>query len=252
MRLRNNSTRILMTVLMALMSSWAAAQTKMEDDGELRSFEITVTNITPSVTKEHGQPFSPSLFVTHDGSATPLFKVGQRASFGLQRMAEEGNAGPALSAVIVPMLGKSYGHAVTQISVLPGQSRTTYVTTSQRFPMLSVVWMLVRTNDGFSGLDGIDLWNMKEKESKTIELASYDAGTERNNERSPYLVAKEGSERDPEHAAIAPHRGIKGLADAPPTWKFNPASVARVTITRVKLDKEVVRLRNGGMVASRD
>jgi len=61
--------------------------------------------------------------------------------------------------------------------------------------MLSGFWMLVRTNDGFTGLDGIDLWSMKEKESKMFKPATYDAGTEHNNKRSPYLVAKEGSQR---------------------------------------------------------
>jgi hypothetical protein len=233
-------------------STVAMSETRIEDEKELRSFEVMVTNLTPSDSMEHGQPFSPSLLVTHNSSAKPLFKIGQRASFGLQRLAEEGNSGPTLSAEIVPMLGKSYGHATTQISILPGQSRSTYITTSAQFPLLSGFWMLVRTNDGFTGLDSINLWNLKEKEKIALEIDGYDAGTERNNERSPFLVAKEGSQRDPETAVVSPHSGIKGTADAPPTWKFMPKAVARVTITRVKLDKDLMMIRNGGMIVSKN
>jgi hypothetical protein len=227
----------------------AMALPMLAQGGETRSFEITVMNLTPSDTMESGQPFSPQLFVTHNQSAEPLFKVGQAASFGLQRMAEEGNSGPVLSAVIVPMLGKSYGHATTQISILPGQSRSTYITTTSAFPMLSAFWMLVRTNDGFTGLDAIDLWNINDE--KTIELGAYDAGTERNNEKAPFLVAKMGSNRDPENGVVRMHPGLKGGSDAPASWKFDPNLVARITIKRVRLDKNMQMMMNGGMIKNR-
>ena len=253
MKLQIKSIQLLVTVFMLAMSATTFAQDRMKmDDEDYRSFEVTVTNLTSSETMEHGQPFSPSLFVTHIAGATPLFKVGQKASFGLARMAEEGNAGPTLSEVIVPMLGKSYGHAAQQISIFPGQSRTTYITTNSQFPMLSAAWMLVRTNDGFAGLDAVNLWNMKDKEPMTMELQAWDAGSERNNERRQFLVAKMGTDRDLENGVVAAHQGIKGNADAPATWKFFPNAVARVTITKVKLDKDVVMKRkatmNGGMM----
>jgi hypothetical protein len=57
--------------------------------------------------------------MTHNSSAPPLFKEGEKASFGLMRIAEEGDAGPLLSAIVVKQIGGAFGTAVTAISTLP-------------------------------------------------------------------------------------------------------------------------------------
>ena len=42
-----------------------------------------------------------------------------------------------------------------------------------------------------------------------------------------------GNMRDPENGVITLHTGIRGDADAPIAWNFDPSLVARVTITPV-------------------
>ena len=219
-------------VLVSLWAGGASAQHTGSDDmgrsvsGHGKHIRITYENLTA------GQIFSPSAFVSHNGNAPKLFELGKPASFGLMRVAEEGNAGPMLSAAVVQDLGGAYGSAITGVSVPPGMSRTVELEVDRDHPMISGAWMLVMTNDGFTGVSGVDAYDLSQP--RTMDLYAYDAGTERNNERAPYLVAMQGTERDPEHGVVTRHTGIRGDADAPGTWKFDPGRpVARITFTPV-------------------
>ena len=149
----------------------------MADGASPRTVRISYENLTS------GQVFSPAVFMTHDRSAPPLFKEGMEASFGLMRIAEEGNAGPLLSAVVVPGITGPFGTAVTSIFTLPGQIRTVDVEVTREHPMLSGAWMLVMTNDGFTGVDAVPVYDLTQP--VTMDLMAYEAGTERNNERKP-------------------------------------------------------------------
>lgn len=205
----------------------AQAQDMMPRSGTMpagaRMVTITYENLTT------GQVFSPAVFMTHNMEAPPLFKEGMEASFGLMRIAEEGNAGPLLSAVVVPGITGPFGAAVTSISTLPGQTRTVDVQVTPEHPMLSGAWMLVMTNDGFTGVNGVDAYAMTAP--MTMDLMAYEAGTERNNERAPYLVAKMGTDRDPEGGVVQRHAGVRGDADLTPDRRFDPdRPVARITI----------------------
>jgi hypothetical protein len=185
---------------------------------------ISYENLTPS------QVFSPSVFMTHNASAPPLFKEGQKASFGLMRIAEEGNAGPLLSAEVVKKIGGPFGTAVTAISTLPGQSRSIEIEVTANHPMLSGAFMLVMTNDGFSGINAVNVFELNAPH--VMELMAYDAGTEKNNETKDHLIAMMGTGRDPENGMVARHKGIRGDADAPAEWKFDATKpVAKLTIT---------------------
>jgi hypothetical protein len=93
-----------------------------------KRIRITYENLTT------GQTFSPSVFVTHNASAPPLFKDGEKASFGLMRIAEEGNAGPFLSAEVVKKIGGPFGTAVQAISVAPGSKRSVDIEVTQSHP----------------------------------------------------------------------------------------------------------------------
>lgn len=208
----------------------ALAQNAPMMDGAPRKVRISYENLTS------GQVFSPAVFMTHDASAPPLFKEGMEASFGLMRIAEEGNAGPLLSAVVVPGITGPFGTAVTSISTLPGQTRTVDVEVTAQHPMLSGAWMLVMTNDGFTGVSGVDAYGMTGP--MTMELMAYEAGTERNNEREPYLVSMMGTDRDPEGGVVQKHAGLRGDADLTPERRFDPARpVARITIAPVMTDQ---------------
>ena len=168
-------------------------------------WEVTVTNMTK------GQPFSPPLWATHDSSAD-MWSVGEQASNGLAFIAEDANNTPLFG-----LLNSDKDHVYkARIAlpppeppmpppILPGMSRTFTVESSGDKNRLSIVWMLVRTNDAFSGLDGVEL-----KEG-TTEVGAYDAGTEMNNERAAFIpgppFARMGV-RDPDAQLIAPHKGI--------------------------------------------
>jgi hypothetical protein len=187
---------------------------------------ITYENMTT------GQVFSPSVFMTHNASAPALFTQGEKASVGLRHIAETGNAGPLLSTAVVKKIGGVFGTAVMGISTLPGQKRTVDIEVTREHPMVSGAWMLVMTNDGFSGISAVNAYEMRE--AKTVDLMGYDAGTEKNNEKKNYLVALMGERRDPENGRVAMHKGIRGDGDAPADWKWDTTKpVARITITPI-------------------
>lgn len=185
---------------------------------------ITYENMTT------GQGFSPPAFMAHNVSAPPLFKMGEKASFGLMRLAEEGNPAPLLDEA-GKMMGQSIGMAATGLPTPPGRkSHEIDVMVTRDHPMISGAWMLGMTNDGFTGISGVNAYEMKEPMS--MELMAMEAGTEKNNEKKDYLIAMMGTERDPEGSVVQKHAGIRGDADAPASWKFDPAKpVARITIT---------------------
>ena len=93
--------------------------------------------------------------------------------------------------------------------------------------------MLGNTNDGFSGVSGIDAYKLSAP--MTVEVRGYDAGSEKNNEKKGYLGALGGgNDRDPENGVITYHTGIRGDADAPKDWNWDVTQpVARVTFTPV-------------------
>lgn len=197
---------------------------------EFLTFDITLTNLTgPGPT--FGQQLSPPIFVTHNDRYT-MWRLGEPASFGMQRLAEEGNTGPLQVAFTLPFVGDSVGTIGLIPALLQGQTRSLTLTTDSAFPLLSAATMLVRTNDGFTGVDSVNLLGITGP--TTFDLVGYDAGTENNNELAPFLIAApfDGPARDPTDGVISPHPGIRGDADAPAAWAFtNP--VARLTITPV-------------------
>jgi hypothetical protein len=205
----------------------AAAVAAPDDNGHAphgKRITLTYENITA------GQTFSPSVWFSHNASAPPLFMEGKPAAFGLMRIAEEGNAGPLLSAQIVKDIGGAYGAVTQGVSILPGKSRTVEIDVDAAHPLISGAFMLVMTNDGFTGLNGVNAFNLTRP--MTMDLYAYDAGTEKNNERGDYLIAMEGTGRDPENGVVRRHTGIRGDADAPGSWKFDPQRpVARITFT---------------------
>jgi hypothetical protein len=161
-----------------------------------------------------------------------LFALGQPASEQLWNVAEGGNIGPYSSAAAAALASGSLGSAGVAVHTPPGATRTLYISVDEAHPLLSGVWMLGMTNDGFGGLEAIDAWALTGP--TTIDIRGYDAGSERNNEARGFLGALgDGNMRDPEDGIVTVHTGIRGDADAPIAWNFDPNLVARVTITPV-------------------
>lgn len=113
-----------------------------------------------------------------------------------------------------------------------GATRSFTVETSGRFNRLSVVTMLVNTNDAFTGLDSLRLRG----HGSSHETMAYDAGSEKNNELKSHIPGPccgNPFVRDPEGALIAPHEGITGRGQLSPTLYDWDGAAARITIERV-------------------
>lgn len=194
------------------------------------TFLVTLENLTNPAANS-GQPFSPSVFATHDSSLA-FWDIGAPASFGLQQIAEEGNNAPFLGDLA--LAGSAVGTTHTLGGpTMPGQSITFSITTDASHPFLSSAWMLGRTNDGFSGMRSFDLTTVGNS-PVILSLFGLDAGTEVNNEQSAYIPALGGVFNDPENGVVDIHPGLRGSSDPtsniPDSWKWT-GPVARVTIT---------------------
>jgi pentapeptide MXKDX repeat protein len=189
-----------------------------------KTIMITIENVLT------GQPFSPSFFAAHAAGSAPLYKLGEKASDALVAVAEGGNIG-MFSVGAAKNEDMSVGDAVLAIHTLPGQTRTLYITVDEAHPLIDGVWMLGNTNDGFSGVSGIDAFALTAP--TTVEVLGYDAGSEINSEKKGFLGALGGgNDREPENGVITQHQGIRGDADAPKDWNWDVnAPVARVTFT---------------------
>jgi hypothetical protein len=103
--------------------------------------------------------------------------------------------------------------------------------------------MLICTNDGFTGLDGVALPGGFQP--ATYHSAGYDAGTEANDERSASIVdpcfvigpttgPADGNGRTATNGNITHHPGIQGGAGLDPDAHGWEDAVARITIQRVR------------------
>lgn len=170
--------RIIISTLVTLsvVAIYVAPVSAKHNDG--RTYKITITNLTA------GQPFTPPVLVTHS-SKTGIFTLGAEASAEIQAIAENGNPGPLLAALGVDAEVHDVvaGSAPLVPANNPGgtmfeSSATFMITTRGKADRLSFASMLICTNDGFTGLDGIKLSRKK----KTVFSVAYDARTETNTE----------------------------------------------------------------------
>ncbi|MEO6013561.1 MAG: pentapeptide MXKDX repeat protein [Devosia sp.] len=213
----------------AMMAGDAMMGDAMMMDGA-KLVKITIENVSKT------QPFSPSFFESRAADGAPLFKQGDKASDALAAVAEGGNIG-MFSVGAAKDMGATLGDAQLAIHTLPGQIRTINVWVDAKHPLIDGVWMLGNTNDGFSGVSGIDAFSLTT--ATTIEVLGYDAGSENNNEKKGFLGALGGgNERDLENGVITIHTGIRGDADAPKDWNWDVSKpVAKVTITPIDMGK---------------
>ncbi|TQV76775.1 hypothetical protein FLL45_02115 [Aliikangiella marina] len=131
---------------------------------------VTITNLT------QGIYFTPFVVAGHDDSAR-MFATGQPASSELQAVAEGGDISGFVSLL------NSVGAVVVENPagglLAPGSNASFTIDTGD-LNYLSMVSMLLPTNDGFAGLDS---WSIpSEPGVYTVNLNAYDAGTEANDE----------------------------------------------------------------------
>ena len=213
---------IVSTLLLGVMVAFSGCGTdadEMVNPETTYSYSVKVTNLTA------GQPMSPVLV-----SSASLFTVGEEASLGLEKLAEGGDNSVLLDANSVSGTGL----------LVPGASETMSLTVKSQ--KLNVATMLVKTNDGFAGVDSLDVSSLAVGESQTLYMSVYDAGTEANSETNTTVAAfgVEGfsATRDDVNV-VTVHSGIISKDDGLSTSalsaleKFNnPAAMVSVTRTK--------------------
>ncbi len=194
------------------------------------SYNVRITNLT------RGQVFTPILVSTHK-AGLKSFQPGQPAIPEVTAIAESGNTGPAIEALTSLIPGNLVKEVKDSGGVLPpGQSTTVTIMGSDDFSHITVLSMLIPTNDAFFAVNGMPLPD--DGDSVTYRSVAYDAGSEANDELCahipgpPDVCSGEGlSEADGE-GYVHVHAGIQGIGDLSSSnydWR-NP--VAEIVIQR--------------------
>jgi hypothetical protein len=135
-------------------------------------FNVRIINLT------NGIWYTPFLVAAHP-AGTSLFTPGQPASASLQAMAEGGD----ISGLVTDLQGMGATVAENPAGGLlpPAMSADVDLNTDGTSnDLLSVVAMLLPTNDAFVGLNSISI--PTEPGTYTFDVPAYDAGTEANDE----------------------------------------------------------------------
>lgn len=223
------ATRIAVLVVGAALLIGTAAAANADEGA--KSWKVTITNLTPPGPGAPGsQPLSPPLFVVHSNKAD-VWSVGDIASHGVAAVAEDAN-NAVLESALPQLPGVKTVFTGAGGPIPSGTSRSFMVETSGGFNRLSIVTMLVNTNDAFTGLDALQLRGRGE----TRHTMAYDAGSEKNNELAtsiPGPCCGNPFVRDPEGELIRRHDGILGVGDLSPALYDWADPVARISIERV-------------------
>ena len=194
---------------------------------KLKTYQVSITNLTA------GQAFTPQLVFTHRNSQ-PIFTLGEAASNELEQLAEGGDTAP-LSTLVA-----DYANDVTTNGVLlmPGETTDLTIKGKPGRGRITVVAMLLPTNDTFVALEGMKL---PRRGSVSYRVPAYDAGTEYNDQDCANipgpLCGGEGYSPevgDGDEGFVHIGNGFHDLGDdvlKPQLYDWNN-DVAKITITR--------------------
>lgn len=200
----------------------------LEDRGV--TYQVTIENIAPATGPGASQPLSPPVLATHL-PRYHIFRVGRLASDALRQIAEDAVDGPLMNVLEndARVLDVQKGAGV----ILPGHSMTIEIKAAPGFHRLSLVTMLVNTNDAFAALDGIRLPIFGEK---IVFARVYDAGTEANTELKDHIPGPccgSPHVRVPTTEPVRMHEGITGRGDLDPAVYNWNGPIAKITIKRM-------------------
>jgi len=135
-------------------------------------FNVEIVNLTNGIT------FTPFLIAAHP-EGNNFFSAGQPASANLQTMAEGGDIGGL--SMDMQAVGATIAENPAGGLLMPGMSTNADLNTDDTANVeLSVIAMLLPTNDAFAALNGVTIPTMPG--TYTFNLPAYDAGTEANDE----------------------------------------------------------------------
>ncbi|MEH6448288.1 MAG: spondin domain-containing protein [Oleispira sp.] len=160
----------------SLLSACGSSSNDNANETDTVSYDITVTNLTSN------QPLSP-LFAQLHSSEYSAWKIGSAASENLEILAEGGDNSALLNAQ------SSYVYsAVSGVGAIgPGVGGMLSIEADVNSEMssdlkLTLISMLVNTNDAFVGKTGMDLSSLAVGQTVKYTLPTYDSGTEANSE----------------------------------------------------------------------
>jgi len=133
--------------------------------------DVKITNLTSGIS------FTPLLVSAHD-SSSKLFMAGSAASTNLQAMAEGGD----ISGLVTDLTTAGANSIENPAGGLlaPGANTTTSLSTTAGNDYLSIVAMMLPTNDGFIAMNSVKI--PTEVGTYKYVLNAHDAGTEANSE----------------------------------------------------------------------
>ena len=157
------SKRVMAIVAGAIAVLLMAALGSATASAQEATYTVTIENLTD------GQPFTPPVLVVHSADMD-LFELGEAASNEIAQLAENGNGDPLVA------LANGAGATVVahDAPIMPGE-RATISIDAPAGMYLSAAFMLICTNDGFSGVDS---WILPASGSQTVDTNAYDAGSE--------------------------------------------------------------------------
>jgi hypothetical protein len=187
-------------------------------------YEITIENLIPGG-PDTGQPMTPPVGVVH-GPGYALFTPGMAASAGLELLAEDG-----VTDTLVDEADADPDVYDVETGGGPFFDMTSFMVAGDPGDLFSVVTMLARSNDLFTGLAGIALpADMTPLVIEPTEV--WDAGSEENTgmiEHIPfYGNAFVGPDEFGVVAAIGAYSVINDPDHGTLVWEFPPS--ARITV----------------------
>jgi hypothetical protein len=205
-------------------------ESHMWDKESTIEYEVTLENLTPATGDISSQPFSPPVLASHK-SGIRLFKRHHYASDELRQIAEDAVSGPLVEKL---RNSEEVFDVVEGTGVIFPEGSDSFMIKAKRgYNKLSLVCMLVNTNDAFAGISKARLPRHGEK---VYYLYAYDAGTEKNTELTDHIPGPccgNPLVRVPTHEKIQYHGGIMGIGDLDSEVYGWNKKVAKLTIRRV-------------------
>ncbi len=234
MKYLNKKASVVTATIMAASLLSACGSSSDDDDASKMSYDITVTNLSSN------QPMSPFAAKLHASSFT-AWQVGAAASVALEELAEGGDNASVLALSEAGVYSSVSGGG----AIGPGSSENITIESGEYSDInLTLVSMLVNTNDAFTGRTNLDLSGLTIGTSQTHYLPVYDAGTEGNSELDDTIPGPaDGGEgfnmaRD-DVDYVARHPGVVGVDQGYSESVLNSthgfdSPVAMFTITRTQ------------------
>lgn len=222
------------TALVAAVAAGSALAFGGGGHGPTLRWEVKITNLTPATGAGTAQPLSPPSVTIHNRRAD-VWQVGDPASAGVAAIAQDADNSILESALSGAPGVKSVSTAPTGGPILPGQSATFLIESDFWHNRISIVSMLVNTNDAFTGLDSKRLLPWALFFGRTFYVRAYDAGSELNDQLAANIpgpcCGDTGKNGTPTSEPISHHAGIlSGVGDLDPNIHGWNGAVAKIEI----------------------